>query len=64
MRSSGVTAQQAYLLDEGAGQRLLELLRGGITCAVDWWLGLMWHGGHIDAAVWHATCDCGVSGGV
>jgi hypothetical protein len=42
---------QAYLLDEDAGQQLLQLLQGGVTCAVDWWLALMWHYGKIDAAV-------------
>jgi hypothetical protein len=45
------TLAQAYLLDEDAGQRLLQLLQGGVTCAVDWWLALMWHYGKIDAAV-------------
>ena len=44
------------MLEDGAGQQLLQLLRGGVTCAIDWWLGLMWHGGHIDAAVWHVAC--------
>jgi hypothetical protein len=51
--SCRVTAPQAYLLDDGAGKQLLQLLKGGVTCAIDWWLGLMWHGGHIDAAVRH-----------
>ncbi len=51
-----VTAPQAYFLEAGAGQKLLRLLRGGVTCAIDWWLGLMWHGGHIDAAVRRVTC--------
>ena len=42
---------QAYFLDEDAGQLLLQLLQGGVTCAVDWWLALMWHYRKIDAAV-------------
>jgi hypothetical protein len=48
---TNLSLPQAYFLDEGAGQLLLLLLRGGVTCAIDWWLGLMWHGGNIDAAV-------------
>ena len=48
---------QGYYLGEGAGQQLLQLLQGGVTCAIDWWLGLMWSGGKIDAAVWRVTRD-------